>query len=89
MIDGWYMVSIDKILDSDNNGICFIQGEDDYMTTVLEGSPEQKDLALKNMMVAKKELVIRGLPWGRCLQISHFQWVRKQGWYTMQRIDIY
>ena len=52
-IKSFITVSIDKLMFDNNDGICICQGEDDYLTTILEGSPEQRALALKNMLVAK------------------------------------
>lgn len=50
---GYPMTSCDKMLAKKCSGFCSIQGEDDYLTTIMEGSPEQKALALRNMNVAK------------------------------------
>jgi Zn-dependent metalloprotease len=36
-----------------HNGLCLIQGEDDYMTTIVLGTSAQRALAFKNMNIAK------------------------------------
>lgn len=47
------MVLFYEIVANKDNGFCSIQGGDDCMTTIMEGTPEQKALAFKNMNVAK------------------------------------
>ena len=47
------MTSFDSMLTKKHTGFCTIQGEDDYITTIMGGTPEQKALAFKNMNVAK------------------------------------